>query len=114
MLTPREREVLQLLAEGKTNREIAERLSVSLSTVRRHLDRVMKVRGQSEEATLSAAEIAAEQPPIGGYDEMNIGEITQRLDGLSDTQLARVRDYERRNKNREILLAQVERRIEAS
>ena len=35
-LTPREREVLQLLAEGKTPREIAESLFVSLKTVETH------------------------------------------------------------------------------
>jgi hypothetical protein len=43
-----------------------------------------------------------------------VDEITERLDDLSDTELMRVRDYERRNKNRETLLAQVERRMEAS
>jgi DNA-binding NarL/FixJ family response regulator len=35
-LTPREREVLQLLAEGKTPREIAQSLFVSLKTVETH------------------------------------------------------------------------------
>ncbi len=36
-LTSREREVLQLLAEGKTTKEIASSLSVSLKTVEAHL-----------------------------------------------------------------------------
>jgi DNA-binding CsgD family transcriptional regulator len=37
-LTPREREVLALVAEGQTNAQIAERLWISAGTVRRHLE----------------------------------------------------------------------------
>ena len=39
-LTPREREILGLVAEGSTNAEVAERLWVSPGTVRKHLDNV--------------------------------------------------------------------------
>jgi DNA-binding CsgD family transcriptional regulator len=39
-LTAREREILELVAEGRTNAEIAERLWVSRGTVRKHLDNV--------------------------------------------------------------------------
>jgi DNA-binding NarL/FixJ family response regulator len=39
-LTAREREVLAFLAEGRTNREIASALSVSLATVKSHLVRI--------------------------------------------------------------------------
>ncbi len=41
-LTPKEREVLQLLAEGKTNKEIADFLNVSIKTVDNHRQRVME------------------------------------------------------------------------
>jgi DNA-binding NarL/FixJ family response regulator len=40
VLTSREREVLVLLAEGRTNREIATVLSVTLATVKSHLVRI--------------------------------------------------------------------------
>jgi DNA-binding NarL/FixJ family response regulator len=36
-LTPREREVLTLLAQGMTNKGIAETLVISVNTVKRHL-----------------------------------------------------------------------------
>jgi two-component system response regulator DegU len=41
LLTPREREVLSYLAYGNTNRQIAEELHLSLSTVKRHLEHIM-------------------------------------------------------------------------
>lgn len=40
-LTAREQEVLALLAEGKTNEEIAERLIISVHTVARHRENLM-------------------------------------------------------------------------
>jgi DNA-binding NarL/FixJ family response regulator len=41
-VTPREREVLRLLVEGLTNRQIAERLVVSEHTVHRHVTNILR------------------------------------------------------------------------
>jgi len=40
-LTPREREVLALLVDGLTNRQIAQRLVISLSTARAHVSHIL-------------------------------------------------------------------------
>jgi DNA-binding CsgD family transcriptional regulator len=40
-LTPRELEVLRLVAEGHSNREIADALFISIPTVKRHLTNVL-------------------------------------------------------------------------
>ena len=40
-LTPREREVLQLLAEGKSNKEVASILTISVMTVETHRSNIM-------------------------------------------------------------------------
>jgi hypothetical protein len=52
--------------------------------------------------------------PIAGYDEKGIREIGARLDTLTVDQLERLKDYERRNKNRETLLREIDRRIRAA
>ena len=41
-LTPRERQVAKLVAEGKSSKEIAELLYISVFTVRRHRESIMK------------------------------------------------------------------------
>ena len=52
--------------------------------------------------------------PIPGYDELNVGEISGRLDGLTAAQIREVREYEKRNKNRETLIEQLDRRLKAA
>ena len=42
LLTPREREILQLLAEGKTNKEVAKILNLSLYTVETHRGNILE------------------------------------------------------------------------
>ena len=49
--------------------------------------------------------------PIEGYDEMNVGEISERLDGLSVDELKRVRKYEKDNKNRWSLRKEMKQKL---
>lgn len=51
-LTPREQSVLKLLAEGKTNRQMAQQLKVSVNTVDKYRQNVMKKLGISTLADL--------------------------------------------------------------
>jgi hypothetical protein len=64
--------------------------------------------GAAAEGTERAAEAVAF--PIEGYDEMNVDEISGRLDGLSVEELQLVRDYEEMNEGRKTLLEQMDRK----
>ena len=47
-LTPREVDVLQLLAQGQTNPQIAETLVISRATAKVHVERIIKKLGDSD------------------------------------------------------------------
>jgi DNA-binding NarL/FixJ family response regulator len=49
-LTPREADVLRLIAEGKSNREIARALYVSEATVKTHVNRIFAKTGSRDRA----------------------------------------------------------------
>ena len=51
--TDREREILRLVAEGDTDADIAQRLFISVSTVRSHLDRIRDKTGRRRRADLT-------------------------------------------------------------
>lgn len=54
-LSPRERDVLTCVAAGKSNKEIAAQLSIAESTVKAHVDHILKkldVRGRTEAVAL--------------------------------------------------------------
>jgi hypothetical protein len=52
--------------------------------------------------------------PISGYDEKNVKEIGERLEGLTAAEIRTVREYEKRNKNRETLIEQFDRKLRAA
>lgn len=58
-LSPREREVLELLVQGKTNREIADNLTLSVSTVKIHVEHILAKLGVSDrtQAAVRAIEL---------------------------------------------------------
>jgi DNA-binding NarL/FixJ family response regulator len=58
-ITAREREVLLLVATGLTDRMIAERLTISLATVRSHLDRIRSKTGSRRRADLTRIAVQA-------------------------------------------------------
>jgi RNA polymerase sigma factor (sigma-70 family) len=62
-LTAREREILGLVGEGKTNAEIGEHLSISSGTVRRHLENAYAKLGVHTRT--AAVRVLDEAEPIG-------------------------------------------------
>jgi DNA-binding NarL/FixJ family response regulator len=54
-LTTRQKEVLRLIVEGRTNKEIARALDLSLGTVKIHLTAVFRTMGVSTRAAAAAA-----------------------------------------------------------
>lgn len=62
-LTPRESEILSLVADGETDTDIAHRLFISVRTVRSHLDRIRDKTGRRRRADLTR--LAYEQGVVG-------------------------------------------------
>ncbi|CAA9389804.1 MAG: hypothetical protein AVDCRST_MAG03-514 [uncultured Rubrobacteraceae bacterium] len=48
------------------------------------------------------------------YDALTVEEVTRRIEGLPAEQLRKVREFEKNNKNRETLIAQIDRKIRAN
>ncbi len=49
--------------------------------------------------------------PIAGYDDLTAAEVAAVLDGMSDADLRRVREYEKANANRKTVLGAIERKL---
>ena len=66
-LTPRELDVLRLVAEGKTNAEIAQALVVSVGTVKAHIEHIIDKLGVSDrtQAAVRAVELRVIGPTEG-------------------------------------------------
>jgi DNA-binding CsgD family transcriptional regulator len=58
-LSARERELVSLVARGRTDAQIAEQLYISVSTVRSHLDRIRDKTGSRRRADLTRLALSA-------------------------------------------------------
>jgi len=67
-LTEREREVLDELIQGKTNREIAKALSITLSTTNVHMRSIMKKTGHRSRLALV----------VNVYESLVNGKLTKK------------------------------------
>jgi hypothetical protein len=98
-----------LRAAEETTRQglrVAEEVTEQTDEVLRQTEKATK------EAELRTAVFGALQ--TADYDELSVAEISKRLDGLSPEQLRKVREYEKKNKNRETLIEQIDRKIRAN
>jgi non-specific serine/threonine protein kinase len=69
LLTPREREVAALVADGLTNREIAGRLVVAVSTVERHVANILRKLGLNSRTQV--ATLVVEQRALAARVRVN-------------------------------------------
>src|SRR5918999_856707 len=86
-----------------------------LRVVEEATERTEDVLRQTEKATREAELRTAVFSALGttDYDALTVDEISKRIEGLPAEQLRKVREFEKDNKNRETLVAQIDRKIRA-
>jgi hypothetical protein len=79
-------------------------------------ERTDKVLRRTEKATRQAELRAAVFGALGttDYEALTVEEVSKRIEGLSTDRLRKVREFEKNNKNRETLVAQIDRKIRAN
>ena len=87
-----------------------------LRVVEEATERTEDILRQTEKATHEAELRAAVFGALGttDYDALSVEEVARRIEGLPAEQLRKVREFEKDNKNRETLVAQIDRKIRAN
>lgn len=62
-------------------------------------------------ATAKAARESSLAPPIQDYEELSVDEVRNRVEGLSEEEVRRVREYESRHRARKTLLRALDRKL---
>jgi len=95
-----------------TARAARQGLRVAGETTEKTEEALRQTEKAAKEAELKVAVLSALKTP--NYEELSVDEISRKLDGLSAEQLPKVREYEKKNKNRETLIEQLDRKIRAN
>jgi polyhydroxyalkanoate synthesis regulator phasin len=118
----------RLATRGREQAEdLISQLDRVLSQVRDVPDRAKQEVGGRAKVARKRAVKAADKPlarvdrvrrtarvpgfPITAYDELTVPQIDRRLEDLTRAQLRKVRDYERRNKERKGLMRSLDRKL---
>jgi two-component system nitrate/nitrite response regulator NarL len=94
LLTPRQQQLVQLVAEGMGNREVAQRLNVTENTVKKSLLRIFDKVGVSNrvELVLSALAFRNQEPNNGAHSATGKSPVSaRRLEEDCSTELVRQR-----------------------
>ncbi|HZG64568.1 MAG TPA: hypothetical protein VEY13_13850 [Rubrobacteraceae bacterium] len=73
---------------------------------------VENTEAASEARKVASAENDNPAPPIKDYDKLNVSELKDKVKGLSEKEIEKVRSYEREHKNRKTLLENLAREID--
>ena len=104
----------QVARQGLRASEQATRqgLRVAEEATERTEDVLRQTEKATREAELRIAVLGALK--TANYDELSVAEVSRRIEGLPTEQLKKVREYEKKNKNRETLIEQIDRKIRAN
>jgi hypothetical protein len=113
----------QKKAEKAAETQQAEKVAKDTQKAEKAAEQTQKATETAAKSAQKSSEPAAEETqksteaatfPIEGYDEMNVGEVSERLDGLSVDELKRVRKYEKDNKDRGPLRKDMKQKIKTT
>ena len=93
-------------------------LQLAEDNVKQVTDITRNVTREATRETTSTASAATRQAtggfPIPNYDSLTVEDVSKKLDKLTAAQLREVRAYEKKNKNRETLIEQFDRKLKAA
>jgi hypothetical protein len=97
---------------GATEQVARQGLRVAEEATERTEEVLRKTEEASREAELRASVLTALE--TNNYEELTVAEVTEKLDDLSSDELKKLREFEKRNKDRESLVERIDRKIRAN
>jgi hypothetical protein len=99
-------------ATAKAEQATMEAKQATAKTQAETREAALRLEEETREVALQAA--VHRSLETKNYEGLNVDEVSKKLDGLSATELKKVREYEEHNKNRETLITEIDRRLSAT
>ena len=99
-------------ANAKAEQATMEAKQATAKTQAETREAALRLEEETREVALQAA--VHRSLETKDYEALNVDEVSNKLDGLSATELKKVREYEEHNKNRETLITEIDRKISAT